>query len=51
MKDVLGFEHDLHKFLQSSNSDLLKRIEDSKQLSKEDEVVLAGAIENFKKTF
>jgi len=51
VKNVLGFEHDLHKFLQSSNSDLLKRIEDSKQLSKEDEVVLAGAIENFKKTF
>ena len=51
VKDVLGFEHDLHKFLQSSNSELLKRIEDSKQLSKEDEVVLAGAIENFKKTF
>ena len=51
VKDVLGFEHDLHKFLQSSNAELLKRIEDSKQLSKEDEVVLAGAIENFKKTF
>ena len=51
VKDVLGFEHDLHKFLQSGNAELLKRVEDSKQLSKEDEVVLSGAIENFKKTF
>ena len=51
VKDVLGFEHDLHKFLQTSNAELLKRIEDSKQLSKEDEAVLTTAIENFKKTF
>ena len=51
VKDVLGFEHDLHKFLQTSNAELLKRIEDTKQLSKEDEAVLTTAIENFKKTF
>ena len=51
VKDVLGFEHDLHKFLQASNADLLKRIEDTKQLSKEDEAELTTAIENFKKTF
>jgi len=51
VRDVLGFEHDLHKFLQTSNSELLKRIEDSKQLSKEDEAVLTTAIENFKKSF
>jgi len=51
VKDVLGFEHDLHKSLQTSSAELLKRIEDSKQLSKEDEAVLTAAIENFKKTF
>jgi len=51
VRDVLGFEHDLHKFLQTSNGELLKRIEDTKQLSKEDEVVLNTAIENFKKSF
>jgi F-type H+-transporting ATPase subunit alpha len=51
VRDVLGFEHDLHKFLQTSNGELLKRIEDTKQLSKEDEVVLTAAIENFKKSF
>jgi F-type H+-transporting ATPase subunit alpha len=51
VRDVLGFEHDLHKFLQTSNGELLKRIEDTKQLSKEDEAVLTSAIENFKKSF
>jgi len=51
VKEVLGFEHDLHKFLQTSNAALLKRIEDNKQLSKEDEAELTAAIENFKKTF
>jgi len=51
VKDVLGFEHDLHKFLQSSSAALLKRIEDTKQLSKEDEAELAAAVENFKKSF
>jgi F-type H+-transporting ATPase subunit alpha len=51
VREVLGFEHDLHKFLQTSNADLLKRIEDTKQLSKEDEAELTSAIENFKKSF
>jgi F-type H+-transporting ATPase subunit alpha len=51
VREVLGFEHDLHKFLQTSNAELLKRIEDTKQLSKEDEAVLTSAIENFKKSF
>jgi len=51
VREVLGFEHDLHKFLQTSNAELLKRIEDTKQLSKEDEAELTSAIENFKKSF
>ena len=51
VREVLGFEHDLHKFLQTSNAELLKRIEDTKQLSKENEAVLTSAIENFKKSF
>jgi F-type H+-transporting ATPase subunit alpha len=51
VKEVLGFEHDLHKFLQTSHAELLKRIEDTKQLSKEDETVLMSAITDFKKTF
>jgi F-type H+-transporting ATPase subunit alpha len=51
VKEVLGFEHDLHKFLQTSHAELLRRIEDTKQLSKEDEAVLMSAITDFKKTF
>ena len=51
VKEVLGFEHDLHKFLQSSHAALLKRIEDTKQLSKEDEAELMTSIADFKKTF
>jgi len=51
VKEVLGFEHDLHKFLQTSHAALLKRVEDTKQLSKEDEAELMSAIADFKKTF
>ena len=51
VKDVLGFEHDLHHFMQTSHAGLLKKIEDTKQLEKDGEAELAAAITNFKKTF
>jgi F-type H+-transporting ATPase subunit alpha len=51
VKDVLGFEHDLHHFMQTSHAGLLKKIEDTKQLDKDGEAELAAAIADFKKTF
>jgi len=51
VKDVLGFEHDLHHFMQTSHAGLLKKIEDTKQLEKDGEAELAAAITDFKKTF
>ena len=51
VKDILGFESDLHHFMQNSHAALLKKIEDSKQLDKDGETELAAAIVDFKKTF
>ena len=51
VKRVLAFESGLHNFLKTSNADLLKKIEDSKQLDKDGEATMAAAIESFKKTF
>lgn len=50
VKDVLPFEKGLCEFLKTSHADLIKRIEDTKDLSKDDEGVLRAAIEAFKKS-
>ncbi len=51
VKKVLGFEHGLHQHLKTSHAALLKKIEDSKQLDKDAEAELTGAITAFKKSF
>ena len=48
---VLAFEKALKDNLKSKLADLVDRIETSKELSKDDEVLLKDAIEAFKKTF
>ncbi|MCC8393278.1 F0F1 ATP synthase subunit alpha [Paraburkholderia sp. MMS20-SJTR3] len=47
---VLSFEKGLREFLKSSRADLIKRIEDTKELSKDDEGLLHTAIKDFKKS-
>jgi F-type H+-transporting ATPase subunit gamma len=47
---VLSFEKGLHDNLKTSHADLIKRIEDTKDLSKDDEGALRAAIESFKKS-
>ncbi|MDN8011521.1 F0F1 ATP synthase subunit alpha [Burkholderia multivorans] len=47
---VLPFEKGLREFLKTSHADLIKRIEDTKDLSKDDEGALRAAIESFKKS-
>jgi F-type H+-transporting ATPase subunit alpha len=51
VKKVLGFEHGLHQHLKTSHAGLLKKIEDSKQLDKDGETELSGAVAAFKKSF
>jgi F-type H+-transporting ATPase subunit alpha len=51
VKKVLAFESGLHTHLKTSHAALLKRVEDTKQLSKEDKAELMSAIADFKKTF
>jgi F-type H+-transporting ATPase subunit alpha len=51
VKNVLAFEAGLHNFMKTSHADLLKKIEDTKQLDKDGEAALAAAIEGFKKSF
>ncbi|WP_017523629.1 F0F1 ATP synthase subunit alpha [Pusillimonas noertemannii] len=46
---ILPFEKALKDSLKSKNEALVQRIEDKKELSKEDEAELAAAIEDFKK--
>jgi F-type H+-transporting ATPase subunit alpha len=46
---VLGFEKALKDHLKSKLPDLIQRIEDTKELSKDDEAVLASEIQEFKK--
>jgi F-type H+-transporting ATPase subunit alpha len=51
VKKVLAFEHGLHQHLKSSHAALLKKIDDSKQLDKDAEAELSGAVAAFKKSF
>ena len=50
VKNVLAFEKGLHDHLKSKFADLVGRIEDTKDLSKEDEAALRAAIEDFKRS-
>ncbi|AOJ30105.1 F0F1 ATP synthase subunit alpha [Burkholderia metallica] len=50
VKQVLPFEKGLRENLKTSHADLIKRIEDTKDLSKDDEGALRSAIESFKKS-
>ena len=50
VKHVLAFEKGLHDHLKSKFADLIGRIEDTKDLSKEDEAALRAAIEDFKRS-
>ena len=47
---VLDFEKGLRDVLKSKSADLIGRIEDKKELTKEDEPLLAAAIADFKKS-
>ncbi|MCC8402140.1 F0F1 ATP synthase subunit alpha [Paraburkholderia sp. MMS20-SJTN17] len=47
---VLPFEKGLRDSLKSSHADLVKRIEDTKELSKDDEGLLHTAVKDFKKS-
>ncbi|ADG17148.1 ATP synthase F1, alpha subunit [Paraburkholderia atlantica] len=47
---VLPFEKGLRDYLKSSHADLVKRIEDTKELSKDDEGLLHTAVKDFKKS-
>ncbi|AIL32568.1 F0F1 ATP synthase subunit alpha [Basilea psittacipulmonis] len=51
VEKVLVFEKALKDDLKVKHADLIERIEDKKELSKEDEEVLKKAIEDFKKIF
>ena len=48
VKKALSAEKALHKFMQAKYADLTKRIEDTKDLSKEDEAALTAAMKDFK---
>lgn len=50
VKDILPFEKGLHDHLKTKFADLVNRIEDTKDLSKEDEAALRAAIEDFRKS-
>ncbi|CAD6522648.1 F0F1 ATP synthase subunit alpha [Paraburkholderia sabiae] len=50
VSQVLAFEKGLRDFLKSKHADLVKRIEDNKDLSKDDESALHAAIKDFKKS-
>jgi F-type H+-transporting ATPase subunit alpha len=50
VKDVLPFEKGLREFLKASHADLVNRIEDTKDLSKDDENALHAALKDFKKS-
>jgi len=50
VKQVLPCEKGLRDNLKTSHADLIKRIEDTKDLSKDDEGALRAAIESFKKS-
>jgi F-type H+-transporting ATPase subunit alpha len=50
VKDVLPFEKGLREYLKASHADLITRIEDTKDLSKDDEAALHAALKAFKKS-
>jgi len=50
IKDVLPFEKGLREFLKAKHADLIGRIEDKKDLSKDDEAILHAALKDFKKS-
>ena len=50
VKNVLAFEKGLQDHLKSKYADLVGRIEDTKDLSKEDEAALRAAIEDYKRS-
>jgi F-type H+-transporting ATPase subunit alpha len=50
VKDILPFEKGMMDHLKSKYADLIGRIEDTKELSKDDEAALKGAIEDFKRS-
>ena len=50
VKDILAFEKGLDDHLKTKYADLINRIEDTKDLSKDDEAALRAAIEDFKKS-
>ena len=50
VKHILAFEKGLHDHLKSKFAALIGRIEDTKNLSKEDEAALRAAIEDFKRS-
>lgn len=49
VKQVLPFEKGLHEFLKSKYAALVNSIEESKDLSKEDEAALRAAVEDYKR--
>ncbi|MEX3935951.1 F0F1 ATP synthase subunit alpha [Paraburkholderia phymatum] len=50
VSQVLSFEKGMREFLKSKHADLVKRIEDNKDLSKDDEGALHAALKDFKKS-
>jgi len=50
VKDVLPFEKGLREFLKAKHADLIGRVEDKKDLSKDDEAILHTALKDFKKS-
>ena len=50
MKQVLPFEKGLHEFLKSKYAALVASIEDTKDLSKDDEAALRAAVEDYKRS-
>ncbi|HTI18378.1 MAG TPA: F0F1 ATP synthase subunit alpha [Trinickia sp.] len=50
VKEVLAFEKGAREYLKASHADLVKRIEDTKDLSKDDEGALHAALKDFKKS-
>jgi F-type H+-transporting ATPase subunit alpha len=50
VKDILPFEKGMMDHLKSKYADLIGRVEDTKELSKDDEAALKGAIEDFKRS-
>jgi len=50
VKKVLAFEAGVHDFMKSKHAALLQKIEETKQLDKDGEAVLAAAVADFKKS-